>query len=83
MIRAAPRSGHKGAYRLTRCPFAPQRIRTIEELRNGECDVKSLQATVGITHSGVLSTWCYSVRIALFVNGAGDRISFTDYTTLA
>ena len=29
------------------------RIRIIEELRNGECDVKSLQETLGISHSGV------------------------------
>jgi DNA-binding transcriptional ArsR family regulator len=31
----------------------PQRIRIIEELRDGECDVKSLQAALGISHSGV------------------------------
>jgi DNA-binding transcriptional ArsR family regulator len=29
------------------------RIRIIEELRDGECDVKSLQNTLGISHSGV------------------------------
>jgi DNA-binding transcriptional ArsR family regulator len=31
----------------------PQRIRIIEELRGGECDVKSLQERLGIRHSGV------------------------------
>ncbi|HJT77558.1 MAG TPA: metalloregulator ArsR/SmtB family transcription factor [Gemmataceae bacterium] len=31
----------------------PHRIRIIEELRDGECDVKSLQGTLGISHSGV------------------------------
>ncbi len=31
----------------------PHRIRIIEELRDGECDVKSLQDTLGISHSGV------------------------------
>jgi DNA-binding transcriptional ArsR family regulator len=31
----------------------PHRIRIVEELRDGECDVKSLQATLGISHSGV------------------------------
>jgi len=31
----------------------PQRIRIIEELRAGECDVKSLQDRLGIRHSGV------------------------------
>jgi len=31
----------------------PHRIRIIEELRDGECDVKSLQAALGISHSGV------------------------------
>lgn len=31
----------------------PHRIRIIEELREGECDVKSLQDTLGISHSGV------------------------------
>jgi DNA-binding transcriptional ArsR family regulator len=31
----------------------PHRIRIIEELRDGECDVKSLQETLGISHSGV------------------------------
>ena len=30
----------------------PHRIRIIEELRDGECDVKSLQDTLGISHSG-------------------------------
>ena len=31
----------------------PNRIRIIEELRDGERDVKSIQAVLGITHSGV------------------------------
>lgn len=31
----------------------PQRIRIIEELRDGEFDVKSLQGLLGISHSGV------------------------------
>lgn len=31
----------------------PHRIRIIEELRDGERDVKSIQAALGITHSGV------------------------------
>jgi DNA-binding transcriptional ArsR family regulator len=31
----------------------PQRIRIIEELRQGECAVKSLQERLGIRHSGV------------------------------
>jgi DNA-binding transcriptional ArsR family regulator len=31
----------------------PHRIRIIEELRNGERDVNSLQASLGISHSGV------------------------------
>ena len=31
----------------------PHRIRLIEELRDGECDVKSLQHALGISHSGV------------------------------
>lgn len=31
----------------------PNRIRIIEELRDGERDVKSLQAAVGISHPGV------------------------------
>ncbi len=31
----------------------PHRIRIIEELRQGECDVNSLQAALGISHSGV------------------------------
>ncbi len=31
----------------------PHRVRIIEELRDGECDVKSLQDTLGISHSGV------------------------------
>lgn len=31
----------------------PHRIRIIEELRDDECDVKSLQDTLGISHSGV------------------------------
>jgi len=31
----------------------PHRIRIIEELRDGESDVKSLQGTLGISHSGV------------------------------
>lgn len=31
----------------------PHRIRIIEELRRGECDVNSLQAALGISHSGV------------------------------
>lgn len=31
----------------------PQRIRIVEELRDGERDVNSLQAALGITHSGV------------------------------
>ncbi len=31
----------------------PHRIRIIEELRDGEHDVKSLQAALGISHSGV------------------------------
>jgi DNA-binding transcriptional ArsR family regulator len=31
----------------------PHRIRIIEELRDGECDVTSLQDTLGISHSGV------------------------------
>jgi DNA-binding transcriptional ArsR family regulator len=31
----------------------PHRIRIIEELRDGECDVKSLRDTLGISHSGV------------------------------
>jgi DNA-binding transcriptional ArsR family regulator len=31
----------------------PHRIRIIEELRDGECDVKSLQDRLGISHSGV------------------------------
>jgi len=30
-----------------------QRIRIVEELREGEQDVKSLQAALGISHSGV------------------------------
>jgi DNA-binding transcriptional ArsR family regulator len=29
------------------------RIRIIEELRDGECDVKALQSSLGISHSGV------------------------------
>ena len=31
----------------------PHRIRIIEELRDGECDVKSLQERLDIRHSGV------------------------------
>jgi DNA-binding transcriptional ArsR family regulator len=31
----------------------PHRIRIIEELRDGECDVNSLQTSLGISHSGV------------------------------
>src|ERR687885_30647 len=31
----------------------PHRIRIIEELRDGECDVKSLRDALGISHSGV------------------------------
>lgn len=31
----------------------PMRIRIVEELRDQECDVKSLQAALGISHSGV------------------------------
>src|SRR5690349_16992863 len=31
----------------------PHRIRIIEELRDGECDVKTLQDSLGISHSGV------------------------------
>ena len=31
----------------------PHRIRIIEELRDGECDVTSLQDMLGISHSGV------------------------------
>lgn len=31
----------------------PHRIRIIEELRDGESDVKSLQEPLGISHSGV------------------------------
>lgn len=31
----------------------PHRIRIIEELRDDECDVKSLQGALGISHSGV------------------------------
>lgn len=31
----------------------PHRIRIVEELRQGECDVKSLQDTLSISHSGV------------------------------
>jgi len=31
----------------------PHRIRIIEELRDGECGVTSLQDKLGITHSGV------------------------------
>ena len=31
----------------------PNRIRIIEELRNGEHDVNSLQESLGISHSGV------------------------------
>lgn len=31
----------------------PHRVRIIEELRDGECDVKSLRDTLGISHSGV------------------------------
>lgn len=31
----------------------PQRIRIVEELRTGEQDVTSLQAALGISHSGV------------------------------
>ena len=31
----------------------PHRIRIIEELRDGEYDVKSLQDSLGISHSGV------------------------------
>lgn len=31
----------------------PNRIRIIEELRDGERDVNSLQAAIGISHSGV------------------------------
>ena len=31
----------------------PLRIRIIEELRNGECDVSSLHNLLGISHSGV------------------------------
>lgn len=31
----------------------PHRIRIIEELRDGECTVTSLQDTLGINHSGV------------------------------
>lgn len=31
----------------------PHRIRIIEELGDGECDVMSLQDTLGISHSGV------------------------------
>jgi len=31
----------------------PQRIRIVEELRDGEVDVKSLQDALGISHSGV------------------------------
>ena len=31
----------------------PHRIRIVEELRAGECDVKSLQELLGISHAGV------------------------------
>jgi DNA-binding transcriptional ArsR family regulator len=31
----------------------PHRIRIVEELRDGECDVKTLQDSLGISHSGV------------------------------
>jgi DNA-binding transcriptional ArsR family regulator len=31
----------------------PHRIRIVEELRDGECDVKSLRDALGISHSGV------------------------------
>ncbi len=31
----------------------PHRIRIVEELRDGECDVTSLQERLGIRHSGV------------------------------
>jgi DNA-binding transcriptional ArsR family regulator len=31
----------------------PHRLRIIEELRDGECDVNSLQNSLGISHSGV------------------------------
>lgn len=31
----------------------PHRVRIIEELRDGECDVTSLQDALGISHSGV------------------------------
>ena len=31
----------------------PHRIRIVEELRDGECDVKSLRDSLGISHSGV------------------------------
>lgn len=31
----------------------PHRIRIIEELRDAECDVNSLQESLGISHSGV------------------------------
>ncbi len=31
----------------------PHRIRIIEELRDGECDVNSLRDALGISHSGV------------------------------
>lgn len=31
----------------------PHRIRIVEELRDGECDVTSLRDTLGISHSGV------------------------------
>lgn len=31
----------------------PQRVRIVAELRDGECDVTSLQDKLGISHSGV------------------------------
>jgi DNA-binding transcriptional ArsR family regulator len=31
----------------------PDRIRIVEELRDGECDVNALQAALGVTHSRV------------------------------
>jgi len=31
----------------------PHRVRIVEELRDGECDVTSLRDTLGISHSGV------------------------------
>jgi DNA-binding transcriptional ArsR family regulator len=45
--------GSEGARRSFRVLSHPHRIRIIEELRDGEHDVKSLQEALGISHSGV------------------------------